>query len=289
MTDASRSDNPGAFAQTYAVELLYEGPPPIRKSELLTALQNQAADISPLDGKADSDLLAFIHREHLADAGGRRIPAQTLLLMFNKGPDLGKVKASLDQSWSWPQAVEFITQARATLVINDVMSSALPPLERLVVFENVLTAVLMTYPPLAVHWRPTQQFISPQGFLDARKESGGVVYAPGPINVRLFRVEKEEGAAGGDEYFMDTLGLAALGLPDVQCHFRGLDPQAVSRVLYNTGIYLFEHGPIINDGDTVPGPGPDERWACRLAWSISLPDREVIDVIPPAPYAAGQE
>ncbi|MCM3080937.1 DUF4261 domain-containing protein [Brevibacillus invocatus] len=42
------------------------------------------------------------------------------------------------------------------------------------------------------------------------------------MNIRFYRVE----GAGSDrqEALMDTRGLAALGIPDVQCHFYDLDP-----------------------------------------------------------------
>ena len=70
---------------------------------------------------------------------------------------------------------------------------------------------------------------------------------------------------------MDTLGLSALGLTDLECHFRGLDSRAVSRVLYNTAIYLAERGPVIEDGHTVPGIHRDEKWKCRQTRSLRCP------------------
>jgi hypothetical protein len=156
-------------------------------------------------------------------------------------------------------------------------------------FERVLVAILNAYPCLAIHWQPTQQFVEPQQFLSAVKEAGGLVFVPGPINVRLFRIVSEDEATAepsAGDILMDTLGLAALGLSDLQCHFTGLDPEAVSRVLYNTGIYAMEHGDVIEADHTVQGIRPDEKWLCHREPSLALPERTVIDLDPGPPYSA---
>ena len=104
------------------------------------------------------------------------------------------------------------------------------------------------------------------------------------LNVRLFRIEN--GAAG--DTIMDTRGLAALGLPDVQMHFRDLDPGRVAALLYNYARYLNEHGDCINDGETIDGATPGTRWRCRHEMSLVPPERLVLDIDPGPPHAAGQ-
>jgi hypothetical protein len=86
---------------------------------------------------------------------------------------------------------------------------------------------------------------------------------------------------------MDTLGLAALGLPDLQCHFRTLVPGEVAAVLHNTAYYLFEHGDVIDDGHTVAGIEPESRWTCQHEKSLLKPSRIVLDLNPGPPFAAG--
>jgi len=86
---------------------------------------------------------------------------------------------------------------------------------------------------------------------------------------------------------MDTIGLAALGLPDLQCHFRNLDVQAVAGMLYNTGLYIFENGDVIEDGHTVAGINPNDKWLCQHEDSLLEPERVVLDVNPGYPFAAG--
>lgn len=86
---------------------------------------------------------------------------------------------------------------------------------------------------------------------------------------------------------MDTLGLAALGLPDLQCHFRSLTPNEVALLLYSLASYVFEHGDVIANGHTVEGIAAGSRWRCRHEVSLVPPEREVIDIDPGDPFAAG--
>jgi hypothetical protein len=87
---------------------------------------------------------------------------------------------------------------------------------------------------------------------------------------------------------MDTMGLAPLGLPDLQCHFSGLETTAVGQMLYNTAYYLFEHGDIIQNGHTVAGVPTERRWVCQHETALVVPERTVLDINPGSPYAAGK-
>jgi hypothetical protein len=100
------------------------------------------------------------------------------------------------------------------------------------------------------------------------------------LNARLFRVDDRPG-----EIVMDTLGLAALGVPDLQCHFKGLEAGRVAGFLRGVGTYVFENGDVIGDGNTVQGLEPSQRWACRHEMALIAPARVVIDIDPGPPYS----
>jgi hypothetical protein len=87
---------------------------------------------------------------------------------------------------------------------------------------------------------------------------------------------------------MDTRGLTEIGLHDLQCHYRDLDPTQVARVLFNTALYIFEKGPVIESGQTIAGIDPNSKWRCQFESSLLEPKREVLDINPGAPYAAGK-
>jgi hypothetical protein len=101
----------------------------------------------------------------------------------------------------------------------------------------------------------------------------------------MFNVSNPDAESG--DIVMDTLGLGALGLPDLQCHYRALSPEEVARCLYNTAWYIFSNGDVIENGHTVEGITPGTRWRCQHEDALVGPDRVVLDLNPGMPYAAG--
>jgi hypothetical protein len=94
-------------------------------------------------------------------------------------------------------------------------------------------------------------------------------------NVRLFNFNQEWS-------MMDTVGNAQLDIADVECCFggQGYDLQEVGHFLRNASLYLLEEGPIINDGDTMDGPG-NLRWQARSFKSGHVPPpRPVLRFLP---------
>ncbi len=86
---------------------------------------------------------------------------------------------------------------------------------------------------------------------------------------------------------MDTRGLNEIGLHDLQCHFRDLNPREVSQVLYDTSAYIVENGEVIESGNTIVGIADSSKWVCQFEDALVPPSREVIDINPGVPYAAG--
>ena len=65
------------------------------------------------------------------------------------------------------------------------------------------------------------------------------------MNVRFFTIQ------GGKDMLVDTLGMSLLFLPDLQYHFRGLDPSLIVNHAYNTALYLLINDNPIETGDTI--------------------------------------
>jgi hypothetical protein len=105
----------------------------------------------------------------------------------------------------------------------------------------------------------------------------------GALNVRMFNIQ----GGAPTEVVMDTLGLYAFGLPDIQCHFVQLEPANMAGLLFGLGHYIFEHGDIINDGETVQGLSDSDRWLCQHEVALVGPERDVLDINPGKLYAAG--
>ncbi len=92
------------------------------------------------------------------------------------------------------------------------------------------------------------------------------------LNARFFNIRNT-----GDQ-LVDTLGLYALGLPDVQYHYHDLDPDQVVNHAYNIAIYQFDNDAPIQPGDTVGAIESEDRWRCRYEHSLIQPVRNVLDI-----------
>ena len=170
--------------------------------------------------------------------------------------------------------------------MTDLFARDLEPREHLAIFQSVLLGLIEASPPAAIHWRPAGKLVDPAALLRA---SGSARYDDLPasaINVRLFRVKNSE---DGD-LLMDTLGLAALMLPDLQIHFHGLEPASVAAHLYAFGLHVLRHGDVLDDGDARGRPPAGQTWTCWHApASLVEPTRPVIDLDPGPPYAGRHE
>ncbi len=281
------SEPTGGFAPTYGVALLTEAKPRLSATELLRAIRTYCPATEPLD--ESGKVLCFLHPDHplpleeTAPPAPAAICPQTFVAAGKEPFTLSDAMSNVfEQSWSFPEAREVVARCRHDVLVTDLISSLLEYKERLALFQDALAGLLDVIPALAIHWISTEQFIRPQQFLDGYREGGARRFFAGPLNVRFYNITNSPG-----DMIMDTLGLAALGLPDLQCHFRGLEPGRVAAVLSNTGYYLFEAGDIIADGHTVEGTTPGSGWRCQHEESQLQPTRTVLDLDPGYPHAAG--
>ena len=263
-------------------ELLYRGAPHLDYG----AIKKRAEEIfeSELDSsdpaEADKAFLIF-HKERMVEYADGSLPAQTAILATDQAPDVEEYREAIQQSWGCNAAEELVKGCTACLSVVEMMSQGLEPQERVAIYHGVLRAAIEVTKPAALVLKHTQQIIEPADYLAACEKEP--ILRPGTLNVRFFNISNNEG-----EMLMDTRGLDEIGLHDLQCHFRELDPTAVASVLFNTAVYIFENGPVIESGQTVQGIDAGSKWKCQFETSLLEPDREVLDLNPGPPFSAGQ-
>jgi hypothetical protein len=261
--------------------LLYEvRPPALDKAALTGALRQFCGQVEPFGDEAN---LFFAFPEHrVTYADGQSIPAQaTIFDSFEELTPKQLPEPALAQTWDWPEARQVVERCRTRIMVNEMMAGGLPREERLPLFYGVVKALLAVAPCQALHWWSSERVVEPAAFLRAREPGGGPALFPA-ANVRMFNIKDRPA-----ERVMDSLGLATFGLPDVQCHFTGLEPEKVARLLYNAATYLFDAGDVIEDGHTIDGIEPGQQWRCQHEMSLVGPRRMVLDVDPGPPFAAG--
>lgn len=231
---------------------------------------------------AESDeAFLIVHKQHPVEYSDAEVPAQTVILATEQPPRLEVYRQEIQQSWRCRGAEELLRGCKETRLVTEMMAQALPPQERVALFHGVLRAMIEVTAPDALVFKHCQQVIAPADYLAACSEDP--IFRPGSLNVRFFNIANSDG-----DMLMDTRGLEEIGLHDLQCHFRDLDPTEVARVLFNTAVYLFEKGPVIESGQTVAGIQPGSKWRCQFENSLLEPKREVLDLNPGKPYAAGK-
>jgi hypothetical protein len=282
------------FAHIYAVELFFEVMPDLLpEAALLEALQSQLGNVSCLSNAEDLEtpksVVQFVFPDHQVHFENGDLPSQ-LCIFKTERPSLSPTPAnenyaaSFQHSWLFPEAEMRLSSCPHSMLVTDMMSSGLPYHERMDVFQRALYAIVSVLRPDAIHFTVSKQFMDAATFLE--NVPGAENYDPlmGVFNVRLFRIEDEVHPA----VLMDTLGLSALGLPDLQIHCHGLDVNQLAGLLYNTGHYIFEKGDVIEDGNTLGGWELSQRWICQHEVSLVAPHRVVVDIHPGPDYAVGR-
>lgn len=268
MSDTNSDDG---FARTYGVELLFDSRPSIDVKAAVTELEES---IGAIEQKESGDQNMFFLLDHqVTYEDGKQVPSQLMLVHADPKKDKDSLDEEIQQSWQTPNASEIVSRTKYKVLLTDIMASGLEPNERHFIFSNALRILTKHSNCIGVANKLTQQII------DADEIKNNSDPLLGFINIRFFN-------AGEEGLLMDSLGLAALGLYDIQCHFVELDPNEVSSQLYNIAYYIFNEDPDFENGHTVAGIN-GESWKVQYENSLAAPHRDVLDLNPGAEYAAG--
>lgn len=259
------------FAKTYALELLFEEKPQIDVASALADLNKTIGAIEHTQ-KADNHL--FFLLDQRVGEGDKTVPCQLLLVHADPNKARDNFDQELQQSWQTPNAEAISRLANHKVLLSDLMAASLSPKKRHLVLSAALHAFVSNSNCIGVVNKRSQQILDAQ----AIKTMEDPLFPF--VNIRFFN--------GGDQgLIMDSLGLAALGLYDVQCHFVDLDPNQISSLLYNTAYYIFDKNPTFENGHTISGPD-DENWTVRYENALIPPGREVLDINPGAANTVGE-
>lgn len=295
MTEAVDEQQDFGFARVYAVELKYRSKPELNRDQLYALMQTYTGEVKQA-GDEDTDqpdlavwaieqeqeMLHFFHLKYQVQYSDGELPAQTVLMETEHRAAENYVTA-VQQAWHWREAAEVLEGCGYTLLLTDLMSAGLEPKARLALINSALRAVLEAAPCDAIYFRESDKLVEPRAYLEM-VEQGAALY--GAMNIRFYNVEGSQ--SGRLEGLMDSIGLAALGIPDVQCHFYDLEPGELAGQMTDIAYYLFGQGDIIEDGETI-GLTQEMRWRCEHQYALAAPHRVVIDIDPGEGYYAGRQ
>lgn len=213
------------------------------------------------------------------------VPAQVLVSDFEPFDGSSITTLEKSQLWDCPDAEALLDKCRYKVMLSDFMASGLDYKPRCEMLADWLETALRLFPDCTAVWVPSSgKLLSREQILENPAE-GAQRFLYFGVNARFFNIE------GTNDMLVDTLGLYAIGLPDVQYHFHSLDPNKVVTHAYSVASYIFENNAPIKSGETIDGiseTGIDRsiRWRCQYEMGLIQPSREVMDICP-GEYASG--
>lgn len=181
--------------------------------------------------------------------------------------NLGRAQ-SLSVHWPEARAVSSRHRAFVRLRTSYILGAAddarvLPedyaPLPEVELVTRVARA-LLDAPGALAYFNPNGETLHSRESLDDQlqwHEERGLPAHPIWSHVRFFQLDAQS-------LLMDTAGMEQLDVIDHEARFPGdsFQPGAVASFLRGATNYVFENGPVIQDGDTMDGPG-GTRWQAR--------------------------
>lgn len=264
---------PDCFAATYNVELYMEEEPIILENKLLENIKKYCGNVEIIS-KQDTNI-TFAFMDHIIEYKNANIPVAIMISISDEESESEKLRKSLEQSWNYDNNKKLIKKYKFSVWITDIMAVGLEHNKRMELFQKALYAIVELMPCEAINFHISEQVISRKDYLENNPLNDDYDILFGILNVRLFNIEGKE-----KEYLMDTLGLSALGLCDLQCHFKNLDLNKMSDILYSYGYYIFDNSDVIDNLNIIEGISKNDQWKCQHEISLVEPERVVLDIDP---------
>jgi hypothetical protein len=258
---------------SYAADLLYTETPLLTQNELLEALTERVGAVDPEDGgRAGAFLFKFPDLADPAREGGQPVGCA---IERGDGPlDDDAIARALAQSRDWREAGNAAHSHEARLVVSDRRAAGLGYKNRLRIFQDVVAAVSACATPCAILWRASGKLVNPLALTRAPKPGEKRDLLQSAVAVRRLPPP-----SGGAKMAIDTLGLHAFGLPDLECVVRLEDPAKVESFLLSIARYVFDLGDVLPDGKVVKGATGD-RYILKRTRASAVPSREVLALRP---------
>jgi len=200
----------------------------------------------------------------------------------------GGLERATEQSWTWDDAAETqqkhqaFVRVRASYLHDRGDDAPVVPEDYDAIDElqyvTKVAAALLDLPGALCYFNPGGEVLRDQ---DGLRESLNFAWANElpPLdswcNVRLFLINDQWS-------LMDCVGNSQVDLPDLEACFYSdaYDFGEVDNLLRGLTLYLLEEGEVIEDGDTVDGPGGVMWQTMLVEESLCDPPRSVIRLVP---------
>jgi hypothetical protein len=254
-------------SQTLVAELCYLAPPALSAAELLAAMRAYRPDAELVDGERGAILVSYraVRDQYPESRSAPLVSGVTTAVADHSERDL--------RHTAWAQAGEALARCRYSLLVTEFVRREVDSAVRVAAFQSALRAMVETTRPLATWWPASQQAVEP--------EVAAADPLRGAVNIRHFPDLDEEEVS-----LLDTLGLAQLGLPDLQCHYRHLSTELLAERFGQIARELA--GGATPPTAAIRGITLHQRWPVYSAPALRGPTRPVLTVDPGAPFVVAE-
>ncbi len=277
------------FQNLFITWLLFEEEPAMPSNEAIQAALEKRFGATQLVNP--EDLRSFALLERVAEFQDGSVPVQAVFgspMPFAQ-EEVGPMDRS--QFWNMSDGNERLSRCTHKVLLTALMTSALDYKDRARLAVEQLQAAMELFPDCALILPHASHNLVDPDFV--RRMEGDPDFASDAVRfIACFVSPRFFNVGDTDEMVCDTLGLFALGLPDVQIHFRDFDPNLMVSHMLDIATYQFDGNCPIQNGETVDSVRPDgsldriHMWPCQYEESMVTPIRTVLD-IEPGIYAGG--
>lgn len=281
--DDKKAPQPGG---PYLVQMLFKEPAPMPGKENMTAvMQRHIGAVECF--RHDKEMAGFSALDHIAKFKEGKAPVQLMVMdcIEFTGKDFDAFLTG--QMWDCRKDRErILRECRYQVVATDMLAGALPALERANLDADFVEALAELYPDCEAFFFQNCGKLLLAEDVRSHQIEGPDRFIRFGVNVRFFNIQ------GTEDKIIDTVGMSTLRLPDLQYHFRGMNPNWVVNHAYNVALYLLEYDNPIQDGETIDGVADGQmsqeiQWVCRYEDALIQPPRAVLD-IDMGEYASGR-
>ena len=215
---------------------------------------------------------------------GDEIPKLHIGKIISETNDIDEI--TLGQMWDVKNPKDIIEKCKYSISFYDSTPIETDYTDRAGMLMDLIESMLKIYSECrAVYFENSGKLLQREQILNSnsKREERYISYS---VNVRYFSIPDT------GEMIIDTLGMSTLLLPDLQYHFKVMNPNYVFSHAYNLLQYIYNNRNSIHTGETVDGIldyyiDKNVQWECRFEDSLLKPLRPVIDVNM-GDYAAGK-
>ena len=272
--DDKQGPRPGG---PFLIQMLFKEPVPMPDKESMTAvMQRHIGAVECFH--CDTKMAGFTALEHIAEFKEGKAPVQLMVMGCNEFKGKGFDAFLVSQMWDCQKDRErILRECKYQVVATDMLAGALPALERANLDADFVEALAELYPGCEAFFFQNCGKLLLAEDVRSHQIEGPDRFIRFGVNVRFSNIQ------GTEDKIIDTVGMSTLCLPDLQYHFRGMNPNWVVNHAYNVASYILEYDNPIQDGETIDGVADGQmsqeiQWVCRYEDALIQPPRAVLDI-----------